>query len=172
MSKTLSVEQMLANLEARIAFHQERSTFHAGQEAHHREQLDLHDAELRKTRERFEAFKAAAEAASDLATPVLTPERDRPEEAIAQFGNRPMVSRLVARVVENQPEGEVFGARAIAVEVNRRYRDVLKKPVQSRTVSVTLRRLGASGRIRQTRPGKALYEALYVRGLSDIDIIE
>jgi len=163
MSKNLSVAQMLANLEARIAFHQERRSFHADREAHHQEQLAIHDAELQKTRERFEAFKAAAEAASDLATPPPAPEGVRPQEEIARFGNRPMVSRLVARVVDSQPAGEVFGARAIAVEVNRRYRDVLKKPVQSRTVSVVLRRLEASGRIRQTRPGKAVHEALYVR---------
>lgn len=163
MSKTLSVAQMLANLEARIAFHQERRSFHAEKKAHHHEQLALHDAELEKTRERFEAFKAAAEAASDLASPPPAPEGVGPQEEIARFGNRPMVSRLVARVVESQPEGEVFGARAVAAEVNRRYREVVKKPIQPRTVSVVLRRLEISGRIRQVRPGKALYEALYVR---------
>ena len=163
MSKTLSVAQMLANLEARIAFHQERRSFHAEKKAHHHEQLALHDAELQTTRERFEAFKAAAEAASELAAPPSAPEGVRAKEEIAQFGNRPMVSRLIARVVDSQPAGEVFGARAIAAEVNRRYREVVKKPVQPRTVSVVLRRLEISGRIRQTRPGKALYEALYVR---------
>ncbi len=163
MSKNLSVAQMLANLEARIAFYQERRAFHAEQEAHHREQLALHDAELRKTRERFEAFKAAAEAAADLAMPAPVPEANQAAEEISYFGNRPMVSRLVARAVESQPAGEPFGARAITAEVNRRYRNVLKKPVRQGTVSVALRRLGDSGRIRQTRPGKALYEALYVR---------
>jgi len=163
MSKTLSVAQILANLEARVAFHQERRNFHADWKAHHHEQLALHDAELEKTRERFEAFKTAAEAAADLAAPPPAPEGSRPEEEIVQFGNRPMISRLVARVVESQPEGEVFGARAVAAEVNRRYRDVLKKSVQPRTVSVVLRRLEIASRIRQTRPGKALYEALYVR---------
>ena len=163
MSKTFSVAQMLANLEARIAFHQEGRSFHAEKKAHHHEQLALHDAELEKTRERFEAFKAAAEAAAELAAPPSAPQEDRPQEGIARFGNRPMVSRLVARVVDSQPAGEVFGARAVAAEVNRRYREVVKKSVQPRTVSVVLRRLEISGRIRQTRPGKALYEALYVR---------
>jgi hypothetical protein len=163
MSKTLSVAQMLANLEARAAFHQERRSFHAEKKAHHHEQLALHDAELRKTRERLEAFKAAAEAASELAAPPSAPEEDRAKEEIAYFGKRPMLSRLVARVVDSQPAGEVFGARVIAAEVNRRYREVVKKPVQPRTVSVVLRRLEIARRIRQTRPGKALYEALYVR---------
>jgi hypothetical protein len=164
MSKTLSVEQMLANLEARSALHEERRAFHAERAAHHQEQLALHEAELEKTRERFAAFKAAAEAALDLAAPIPVPEAAGAEEEISYFGKRPMVSRLVARAVETQPPGEPFGARAIAAEVNRRFQDVLKNPVQPATVSVTLRRLAETGRIRQTRPGKALYEALYVRG--------
>jgi hypothetical protein len=162
MSKSLSVEQMLAHLETRIASLRERRAFHAGQEAHHREHLALYDAELQTVLARFEAFKAAAEAAAEV---VRTSAQERPaNEAIPQFGNRPMVSRLVARVVEGWPEGQELGARAVAAEVNRRYRDVLKKPIRPGTASVVLRRLRKAGRIRQVRPGKALYEALYVRG--------
>lgn len=163
MSKTLSVAQVLTNLEARLAFHQGRRNFHAEQEAHHREQLALHDAELLKTRERFDAFKAAAEAAAELAAPPAAPEEDGAKEEIAYFGNRPMVSRLIARVVDRQPVGEEFGARAIAEEVNHRYQNVLKKAVEPGTASVVLRRLCAAGQIRQVRRGKAVHEALYVR---------
>jgi hypothetical protein len=162
MSKNLSVEQMLANLEARIASLRERRAFHAGQEAHHREQLALHDAELQKVLERFEAFKAAAEAAAEVAQPPVPAAP--PEEPIPTFGNRPMVSRLVARVVESWPAGEEIGAKAVAAEVNRRYREALKKPVTPEMVSVTLRRLRNARRIQQVRPGKALFEAVYVRG--------
>jgi hypothetical protein len=162
MSRNLSVAQMLANLEARVTFHQERRAFHAEQEAQHREQLAFHDAELKKVQERFEAFKAAADAAAELATPP-TQEMPREPEEIPYFGNRPMLSRLVARVAEAQPEGESFGARAIAGEVNRRYRDVLKKPATPALVSVALRRLAAAGRLRQVRPGRALYEAQYAK---------
>ncbi|HEY3571182.1 MAG TPA: hypothetical protein VGP73_24870 [Thermoanaerobaculia bacterium] len=162
MSKNLSVEQMLANLEARIASLRERRAFHAGQEAHHREQLALHDAELQKVLERFEAFRAAAEAAAEVAQPPAPAAP--PEEPIPTFGNRPMVSRLVARVVESWPAGEEIGAKAVAAEVNRRYREALKKPVTSGVVSVTLRRLRNARRIEQVRPGKALFEAVYVRG--------
>lgn len=161
MSKNLSVAQMLAHLEARIASLREQRAFHAEQEAHHREQLALHDAELQKVLERFEAFRIAAEAAEEVALPPA-PTAPQTEEAIPNFGNRPMVSRLIARVVDSQPAGEPFGARAIAAEVSRRYRDVLKKPVNSGTVSVVLRRLLKARRIQQVRPGKALYEALYV----------
>jgi hypothetical protein len=161
MSTALSVAQMLANLEARIAFHRDQRTLHAEQEAHHREQLAFHDAELQKIVERFEALKAAAEAAEEVALPLVPPQP--PEEPIPTFGSRPMVSRLVARVVESWPAGEELGARAVAVEVNRRYRDVLKRPVAPGTVSVALRRLCAARRIQQVRPGKALYEAIYTR---------
>lgn len=161
MSKSLSVEQMLTHLEARIASLRERRAFHAEQEAYHRDQLALHDAELQKVLERFEAFKAAAEAAAEVALPPAPAAP--PEEPIPTFGNRPMVSRLVTRVVESWPEGEELGAKAVATEVNRRYQEALKKPVTPGMVSVTLRRLRNARRIQQVRPGKALFEAVYVR---------
>jgi hypothetical protein len=162
MSKALSVAQMLDHLEARIAHLRERRAFHAEQEAHHREQLALHDAELQKVLERFEAFKTAAEAAAEVALPP-SPAVAPAEEPIPSFGSRPRVSSLVARVVDSQPAGEPFGARSIAEEVNRRYQEVLKKPVRSGTVSVALRRLLAARRLQQIRPGRALHEALYSR---------
>ena len=162
MSKSLSVAQMLANLEARIAALRERRAFHAEQEAYHRDQLALHDAELQKIVERFEAFKAAADAAEEVALPPIPAVQA--EEPIPNFGNRPMMSRLVARVVESWPAGEELGARSVAAEVNRLYQGALKKPVSPETVSVTLRRLRDARRIQQVRPGKAQYEALYVRG--------
>ena len=140
MSKSLSVEQMLAHLEARIASLRERRAFHAGQEAHHREQLALHDAELQTVLARFEAFKAAAEAAEEVVRTAAAVQERSADEPIPKFGNRPMVSRLVARVVEGWPEGEELGAKAVAAEVNRRYRDVLKKPIGPGTASVVLRR--------------------------------
>src|SRR3954454_13808796 len=56
MSKALSVTQMLDHLEARIAHLRARRPLHAEQEANHREQLALHDAEVHKVLERFEAI--------------------------------------------------------------------------------------------------------------------
>ena len=161
MSKALSVTQMLGHLEARIAHLRERRAFHAEQETHHREQLALHEAELQKVLERFEAFKTAAEAAAEVALP--PPPAAPVEGPIPSFGSRPRVSSLVARVVESQPAGEPFGARSIAAEVNRRYQDVLKKPIPSSAASVALRRLLSARRIQQVRPGKAVHEALYSR---------
>ena len=50
LSTSLSVAEVLAKLEARIAFHQEQAAFHAQQEVHHREQNALHLAELQNVR--------------------------------------------------------------------------------------------------------------------------
>lgn len=168
MSQTLSVEQMLAGLEASIAFHRERRDFHAAQEVHHREQLAVHDAELQKVLAHFEAFRTAAEAVANLPAPApapaAAPAEPAPVEEIPYFGNRPMLSRLVARVVETWPAGEAFGGRAIAAELNRRYRDVLGKPAEPAAVAVVLRRLAAAGHLRQVRAGGAVHEGLFVRG--------
>lgn len=165
MSKSLSVPDMLANLEARIAYHRERREIHAQQEAHHREQCAFHDAELAKILERYDAFKAAAEAAADYARPPGPADGDprEAEEDLPRFGNQPRVSSLIARVVESQPEGETFGARAIAAEVNRRYGGKLPKPVDSTAVSIVLRRLSKARKLRKVRPGRAAQEGLYVR---------
>ena len=166
MSKGLSVLEMLANLETRISHHRERRAFHAEQEVHHHDQRALHDAELAKVLERYEAFKAAADGASAYAEPPAlgigtVPE---PEEEIPLFGSRPMVSRLIARVVERQQEGEAFGGRAIAAAVNQRYAGKLPRRVASDDVSVVLRRLRDAGRIHSVRPGRAAHETLYKLG--------
>jgi hypothetical protein len=166
MSKTLSVSEILANLEARLSNHRERRELHARQEAHHREQCTFHDAELAKIQERYDAFKAAAEAASDYAHPPETADGNLgpAEDDLPRFGNRLRVSGLIARVVETLPEGEPFGAHAVAAEVNQRYGDRLDKPVRPAAVSAVLRRLGRARKIRQVRRGKAAHEGLYVRG--------
>ena len=166
MSKSLSVSDMLANLEARIAHHREHREIHAQQEAHHREQCAFHDAELAKILERYDAFKAAADAAADYAH--LPEPADRSlspaEEDLPRFGNHPRQSSLIVRVVESRPEGEPFGVHAITAEVNRLYGDKLPKPVNSATVSTVLRRLSKARKLQQVRSGKAAHEGLYKRG--------
>jgi hypothetical protein len=46
MSTSLSVAEILARLEARLAHHEEQVAFHQRQEVHHREQSAAHAAEL------------------------------------------------------------------------------------------------------------------------------
>jgi hypothetical protein len=48
-------------------------------------------------------------------------------------------------------------------ETNRRYRDLLRRPLDARAVSVTLRRLRDAGRLRLVRQGKSNHEGLYVK---------
>lgn len=161
MSSKLSVDEVLANLEQRAAFHREQEALHAEREIHHAEQRALHAAELGKVLQSLESFRAAA-AAVDLARP---PERE-PVPAAADEEKLPppgrlSVSRLLRRTVERLEEP--FGATALAEEANRRFAAHLEKPVGPRTASDVLRRMLAEGEIRLAREGKAFHEALYSR---------
>jgi DNA-binding transcriptional ArsR family regulator len=163
MSTTLSVAEILAKLEARIALHRQQADFHAQQEIHHREQSAFHLAELEKVTQHFEAFKATALPAADLARePTAPPPVEEAEDDPELAGKRIEVSKLVARAVDRL-EDETFGATRVAEEVNRRYRNKLRKPVDARAVSITLRRLRDAGHLRLVREGKAAHEALYAK---------
>jgi DNA-binding transcriptional ArsR family regulator len=168
MSTHLSVAEIFRKLEERLRLHEERAAFHAQQEIHHREQSAFHVAELQKVRENFEAFKATALAAADLAQEsgaLASPEPvEEADDLHDLIGRRIMVSKLVSRVVDRMGEGEAFGAARVAAEVNRRYREHLRRAVSARAVSVTLRRLRDAGEIRAVREGKASQESVYVRG--------
>jgi len=157
----LSVAQILADLEAQIAQVGSQEAFHAEQEALHREQRAQSAADLLKLRERYEVFKTAAAAAAEVVTraPAEAPVRQEDEDARFQITS---VSKLVARVAAEQ--SGIFGPTAVAQEINRRFGRRLGRPVDSRTVSVTLRRLSAARRIHIVRDGRAFYEALYAPG--------
>lgn len=168
MGSNLSVAQMLAELEGKIRHHRERQEFHAQQEVHHREQAVLHAAELETSLERFEAFKTAAAAAGELVERHLAanappPPQEEEELPDPPDGKRRPVSQLIAHVVEDwAPEG-TFSATAVAREVNRRLGARLRRPLDSRSVSVTLRRLAAGGQLQIVRKGSAHRETLYSR---------
>ncbi|HWM92773.1 MAG TPA: hypothetical protein VN493_18560 [Thermoanaerobaculia bacterium] len=163
MGSKLSVSQVVANLEARLAFHRQQEAFHSQQEGHHREQRALHAAEMEKVQTRLEPFRAAAESVEELAeepVPGLKPKQQAPD-----FGpGRPNPTRVIRAVVGSYDAGESFGANSVAAEVNRRHPDKLDAPVDGRAVSVVLRRMRAERKIHLVRPGKAHYEALYSRG--------
>ena len=140
--------------------------FHKQQEAHHRERSAAHAAELDKVRQHFESFKAAALPAADLARAAVAPRPEKGEEPedLSEFvGKRLMTSKLIARVVDSLAEGQTFGATWVTEEANRRFHSVLKKPLDVRTVSTTLRRLRNAGELRQVQPGRAAHEALYAK---------
>ena len=164
MSTQLSVAQVLANLEAQMAFHKEKEAHHAQQEVFHREQQAVHAAEYAKVAQHYEAFKSTAEAAAEIAarTPMKEqPRRDDPPPARTK-PTRP--SRLVARLIAELPAGETFAPSRVAAEVNRRYGRELRKPLDTRLASTILRRLLADGEIRLVERGIAHHEALYSKG--------
>jgi hypothetical protein len=163
MSSKLSVAEVLSQLEARAAFHREREAFHAAQEAHHRQERAQHSAELEKVLHNLEAFRTVSASAVELVRQASPPEPAEPPVKAPASG-RLMVSRFIRAVVEGRTEGEPFGASAVAAEVNRRFGDRLRKPVDTRAASDVLRRMSSARQIRLVRPGKALSEALYARG--------
>lgn len=160
MSLNLSVAQLLANLERRIAFHRDKAALHARQTEHHREQHALHEAELEKVSQHFESLKTLVGAVADLALPpgLSFPEGD------SDLGPKPKVSKLAWRVIQGKPDGETFGPASVTAEINARFRDRLKKPADRRTVSAALRRLCYRYRIQLVQEGRASHGAVYTKG--------
>jgi hypothetical protein len=166
MSPELSVVAVLEQLEAQIAFHREQEALHAEKEEAHRGQRSFHAAELERITRHFEEFKAVAGPALELARQALerrkaTEPHPEPEEVETFYGKRPMVSRLVARVVDGKPADAAFGATEVAAEVNRRFGRSLDWAVDARAASVTLRRMERAGHIHLVRQGRAFHESLY-----------
>jgi hypothetical protein len=160
VSSNLSISEVLADLEAQIAQLEKQEAFHARQEVFHREQRTACAGDLEKIRERYEGFKAAASAVGEVvqrkAAPALSPAKDD--------GQKSTVSKLIARAVQDKPEGETFSPSSLARELSERYPNTLRRRLEGRTVSTALRRLAAQGRIRIVEEGRAFHEAVYARG--------
>ncbi|MFL6260976.1 MAG: hypothetical protein ACJ76Y_14815 [Thermoanaerobaculia bacterium] len=162
MPSPLSLDEIVSRLEEQIAFHQEREGFHAGREMAHREERARHAAELETLTRSLESVKTVGATAASLASrslPVaptsLPPDPDA--------GRDLSLMQMVARVVEALGAQEVFGPKAVTLEVNRRYEDRLRRPVPERVVSVNLRRMLDAGQLRSIRKGRPHYEALFAR---------
>ncbi|MEO6192325.1 MAG: hypothetical protein ABIS20_04900 [Thermoanaerobaculia bacterium] len=162
MSSELSVAQVLANLEAQMKVHRDHEEHHASREAHHREQRAVHAAELETIARHYEAFKASAAGAAEIASRFAPPPPARTEPLPPLKPVLP--SKLVARAAAEMPAGEPFAPTRIAAEVNRRYSRELRKPIDSRLASTALRRLMLRGVIRLVRKGTAHRETIYARG--------
>jgi hypothetical protein len=159
MSSKLSVEDVLARLEKRAAFHRAQEAFHSQQEAQHHEQRALHAAELEKVLQSLESFRAVSAAAVDLAQlPVKPTSKDEMPPP-----GRLMISRLVRMIVQSPSFDEPFGPAAVVAEASRRFPDRLPKPLEHRMVSNVLRRLVAERLLQVAVQGKAHQESLYRR---------
>lgn len=171
MGSNVSIAEALAQLEAKIAYHQEQQALHAAQEAHHAEQQAFHagqkgthQAEHRKAVERYEAFKAASESIGGMLVDVKPPApAPAPMSDDVAIGGWRWLSRLMSRVIEAKEPDEVFGASTLITEIHRRWGAKLKQGIEPRSVSATLRRWAATGRIHLVRDGRSYYESLYTR---------
>ena len=164
MGSNLSVAETLAHLEAKLAYHKEQRELHTAQEALHAEQKEKHDEEHRRTLERFEAFKAASAAVGELLVDVKpAPPPAAPVDEEIRSGGWRWVSKLMLRVMDGLAPDEVFGASRLIDEIETRWGDRLRKPLQPRSVSSTLRRWGAEGFIHLVRDGTSHYESLYTK---------
>lgn len=150
---------------ALYAFHREQEAFHAGQEAHHGEQRATHAAEMEKVRGKLESFKAASESLKELAEESIHGYPGQtPKEAPDLDPGRLTPTRMIRAVVESHGPDDRFGANGVAAEVNRRFHDRLRAPMDGRTVSVVLRRMKDERKIRLVQPGRPHFEALYSLG--------
>lgn len=96
--------------------------------------------------------------------PVVPPPSSPPPPEALPGSGRLMVSKLVRRVVQSQPDGEPFGATAVTSEVNRRFATHLKRAVGPRTVSDVLRRMAIEGAVQAMSEGTAYHETRYTKG--------
>ena len=161
MTSDAPLAAILANLDAQIALHREREAFYAEQESLNRQQREIHTAELEVLTKNRDTFSAAAAVVLDLAgrhVPAPPPPAPDPDP-----GRRPRLSRMVDLVLASWPPGKPFGLSNVAGEINRRYRERLRKPVDPRMVSVHLRRRLANGSLVAVQRGRPHHEALYAR---------
>ena len=162
-----SIDEVLTRLQEQVDFHAEQENFHAAQEELHREQRSGHAAALEEARRRLEAFRAAAADALDLAARNVPPTRRQSQVDLRDVDlgslSRPKVGRMVTLILESKEPEERFGAIELSREVNERFRDRMRRPVDPTQMSVVLRRLHRRGRIHLVRPGRPYQESLYVR---------
>jgi len=162
MALNLSIAQMLAKLEAKVAHHREKKAFHAEQEVIHRDQTAVHAAELDTALAHLEAFRAASLSAGELL------ERDESlrkpaaaaEEEIDLRGKRSL-SQMVAKVLEGKAPTAVFGATIVTSEIESRWGAKLRRRPDPRSVAAALRRWAEAGLLHQVREGRAYHESLY-----------
>jgi hypothetical protein len=163
METTLSVAAILSSLEAQIAEQRAQEAFHAERETFHRGSRERHAAELERLVQHFEAFKASAASAAELAG--RRPAAPPPPDDSLPAGRKVSINKLVVKVIEGKGPQEPFGPREIAEEINRRFGGKLKKQVDVPQVSVSLRWLASTRRVFRLKKGRPHSGSQYVRQL-------
>ncbi len=160
MDTNVSIAQVLSQMETQIAHHESQEAFHAQQEVFHRDQRALHAETLAKVRERYEAFRSAVVAAGEVVQ--VQSAAAAPAAELVFPDDRPLtLTKLVARLIASKGEDETFTPSGVARELNQRFPAKLRRPVDSRALSVCLRRLLAQGRLSLVKKGGAVHEAIY-----------
>jgi hypothetical protein len=159
MGSSPTLTEMLARLEAQIAYHREEEARHARAEEEHRAERARHAAALVKATEGHAALQAAAAGAAEM---VASPA-PAPQEVTELAPRDRSLVRLIARVLPEIPPQDSFGASRITRELERRFGAALRRSVDSRMVAMTLARLARRGRLHQVRRGRPHWEALYTR---------
>ncbi len=108
----------------------------------------------------LEALKTAAATTAELDTRAAAVTPPKPS---LDIGRKASLTAMIRRVLEIRPAGDVFGTNIITAEVNRNFRERLRRPVKEKLVSITLKRLSSQGELRQVRAGRPHHEALYAR---------
>lgn len=157
------IADVLESLEAQLALHREREDFHAQQVAHHDAQRVEHARERERLEEVLATFRRAAEAASELVEDKVTKLAAQASPEPLGTARNPRIWRLVGKVIETKGPTEPFGPKDVCAEVNRRFGDLLRRPIDVRKVSDQLRRFERMGRIHLLRPGRPHWQALYAR---------
>lgn len=161
MTARLSLEQMLANLEAQMKIHREKEAYHAREEETHREQRAAHAAELQALARNYEALKTSSEAAAPLAARYVEPPKERSRVTLPP--GKPVVwSRIVERVIEEMVEGEEITPASMAAAVNRRFQG-LPHSADPRVMSTILRRMVGHGWLRRIQKGTSHRESTYAK---------
>ncbi len=154
-----SADSILTRLETELAQRREQMELHTREEAHHRAERERLTQEMEDLARTVEAFRASYGSAVKLVGPGPRPQ----EDADADAGDHRTLTRLVTRVISGKEAGERFGPVELTREVNRRFSESLRKPVEMRQVSDVLRRMARAGRVHQVRRGRPHHEALYVQ---------
>lgn len=152
----ISVDSMLAKLESELAQRREQLEIHTREEARHRAERERLTREMEDLSRTVESFRASYGSAVK-----LVGVQEPPKEPDA--GDARTLTRLVTRVISGKAGDERFGPVELTREVNRRFSDTLRRPVDIRQVSDVLRRMARAGRIHQVRRGRPHHEALYVQ---------
>jgi hypothetical protein len=154
-----SLAELLADLAAKLAFHQREEQRCAEQEAELRERKDFHATERERVSRTYDALRTSVAAAQEIAArPVAT-------AAPVDLGTRsnPKLTRMIAHVLADLPPDAQLGARSVTAAINRRFGPHLRKPAHPERVSIALRRLSEAGKLHRLRKGKPHHEALYSR---------